>query len=310
MTNFILKIINVFFYLLITTGLFIYFVFKFPSLQTDFSISKEHKYLFFGTSQIECSINDKLIKHSRNFGHSDEPYFYTFHKIKQILKSNNHIESIFIDYNNSVLGRESVKEQTSGIKNINHFLPTYSPFMELEDLIFLFNSNPINTFNAMIKSYRFNFKRIIKMDFLLNKIHGQFLSLNKNDLNIKKYDIQAIKESQKQISHLNISLLAKIIKLCKERNVDIYLIRVPIHGDLSVFNKEEKLYQIKNNNFKDVEFLDLFDFPIKDEEFADLVHLNSYGSTKFSLWVNSLIEDGILDKNNKINVIKKSIENL
>ena len=56
--------------------------------------------------------------------------------------------------------------------------------------------------------------------------------------------------------------------------------------------------------------MDLIDFPIKDEEFADLVHLNSYGSTKFSMWVDSLIEDGILDKNNKINIIKKSIENL
>ena len=308
MTNFILKIIKVFFYLLITTGLFIYFVFKFPAFQTDFSVSKEHKYLFFGASQIECSINDKLIKHSRNFAHSDEPYFYTFHKIKQILKSNNHIECILIDYNNTVLQSDLGREKIWGIKNINHFLPIYSPFMELEDLIFLFNSNPINTFNAMIRSYKFNFKRIIKMDFLMNKIHGQFLSLNQNNLN-KKYDEQAIKESQKHISYLNISFLAKIIKLCKDRNVDIYLIRVPLHGDYPVFN-EEKLYQIKNNYFKDVEFLDLINFPIKDEQFGDLVHLNNYGSTKFSLWINSLIEDGILDKNNKINIIKKSIENL
>tara|TARA_B100000614_G_C14164829_1_gene334330 strand:+ start:79 stop:519 length:441 start_codon:yes stop_codon:yes gene_type:complete len=146
------------------------------------------------------------------------------------------------------------------------------------------------------------------MDFLMNKIHGQFLSLNQNNLN-KKYDEQAIKESQKHISYLNISFLAKIIKLCKDRNVDIYLIRVPLHGDYPVFN-EEKLYQIKNNYFKDVEFLDLINFPIKDEQFGDLVHLNNYGSTKFSLWINSLIEDGILDKNNKINIIKKSIENL
>jgi hypothetical protein len=308
MKKFVVKIINVSFYLLITTVLTICFVFKVPAFQTDFSISTNIKYLFFGASQIECSINDKLIKHSRNFAHSDEPYFYTLQKIKQILKKNNHVECIFIDYNNSVLQPILGSEKIWGIKNINHFLPIYSPFMELKDFIFLFKSNPINTFNAMIKSYKFNFKRIIKMDFLLNKIHGQFFSLDQNNLN-KKYDEHIIKESQMNISHLNISILADIIKLCRDRNVNVYLIRVPIHEDYPVFN-EKQLYQIKNSIFKNVEFFDLIKYPIQDKEFGDLVHLNNQGSTKFSLWINSLLENGLLNENNKIEFIKKSINDI
>ena len=180
--------------------------------------------------------------------------------------------------------------------------------MELKDFIFLFKSNPINTFNAMIKSYKFNFKRIIKMDFLLNKIHGQFFSLDQNNLN-KKYDEHIIKESQMNISHLNISILADIIKLCRDRNVNVYLIRVPIHEDYPVFN-EKQLYQIKNSIFKNVEFFDLIKYPIQDKEFGDLVHLNNQGSTKFSLWINSLLENGLLNENNKIEFIKKSINDI
>ena len=62
----------------------------------------------------------------------------------------------------------------------------------------------------------------------------------------------------------------------------------------------EKIYRrYILDTFSKTEFLDFKDFPLKNSDFYDLDHLNVDGSIKFSIFFNSLIKNGLLDKTEK-----------
>ena len=53
------------------------------------------------------------------------------------------------------------------------------------------------------------------------------------------------------------------------------------------------------SKFSDTEFLDFSQFQLLNSEFGDLAHLNHKGATKFSIWFNNLLNNGLLEKDNK-----------
>ena len=74
-------------------------------------------------------------------------------------------------------------------------------------------------------------------------------------------------------SKINIEYLAKIIDLCKEKNVSIYLIRTPLHPNW-LRNNERLFAEIKSTIFNDTDFLDYSDLKFEDDKYGDHLHLN------------------------------------
>ncbi|MEI7597384.1 MAG: hypothetical protein WCK02_16670 [Bacteroidota bacterium] len=111
----------------------------------------------------------------------------------------------------------------------------------------------------------------------------------------KGFDFNSSKGSPSSVnSPISISLLNKVIKECLERNVNVYLIRTPFHSLSSVIQNESQFKILIKSKFKNRIFLDFKDFPLKNNDFADYVHLNFRGAKKVSLFFNSLLKKNLL----------------
>ena len=65
---------------------------------------------------------------------------------------------------------------------------------------------------------------------------------------------------------------------------------------------EQKFQSIRKHYFSKIEYIDGIDFPISNEEFGDLEHLNFRGAKKFSIFFNTIVQ-----KNSQI--IRKTTNN-
>ena len=75
----------------------------------------------------------------------------------------------------------------------------------------------------------------------------------------------------------------------------MFLIRSPQHPALEV-TKYEDLYQAeRRKRFADIPYLDFDGFSLPDSLYADLEHLNEAGAQVFSSWLQSQLEQGMLE---------------
>lgn len=286
---------------------------KFISLRADFKLSQNPQYIILGNSHPECAFNDSLISNFSNLAQSGESYFYTFQKVKEVLKQNNSVTTIFIEFTNIQI-KENMNTWIWGDKYINNKYPKYSNFMNMEDNKLLLYKNHQGFYNAFSISSKNKFLRIIRGDFDYTKEIGgyNYLIRDKTDsiLNNSKnlYDPnKRIRESHK-ISKYNILYLHKILNLSDKYNVRMVLIRSPQHNKSSEYFNEIVYQEVLRNSFKNVEYLDLSKFSLKDDDFGDLEHLNHRGARKFSLWFDSLIKSGLIDNGINQKEIDKEIE--
>ena len=92
-----------------------------------------------------------------------------------------------------------------------------------------------------------------------------------------------------EISEYNIYYLKQIIKYCKQRRIEVILVRSPMHKTYDVSFSENKYNRILSQKFKDIKFIDNKDFLIPDNGFLDIEHLNSTGSEIYSRYFNKQI---------------------
>jgi hypothetical protein len=283
----------------------IHFIVKYKS---DFILSTETKFIIFGHSHPECAFNDGLIANFINLSKSGEGYFYTYQKVKEVL-SENKIDAIFIEFSNTQISKH-MDEWIWGFEKMNAYFPVHSPFMDKSDMLFLYNKNNKDFPKVISTSTRHNLTRVLSFDYSISKRYGAYNRLERNKIteSINKINFNSDTRDKKQeISTDNIKYLEKIINYCNRKNTKVYLIRSPQHKYFPRLN-ESNLLEIKNNNFKDIEFLDFDNFPLQDEEFGDFGHLNYKGAKVFSLWFNQLIKNNLLSKPNKAEYIKEEIE--
>ena len=83
----------------------------------------------------------------------------------------------------------------------------------------------------------------------------------------------------------NIYYLRGIVKYCQSNNIKLILFRSPIH---KLYPKvdELELRKLLLSDFKNNQFWDYSDYPLKDEEYGDLDHINAKGAKIISKVVN------------------------
>lgn len=267
--------------------------------KASFKIKEDTKYVIFGHSHSECTYNDSLIQHFQNFGNGGEAYFYTETKLKQVISQNSNIETVFIEFTNNQIN-EIMNDWIWKDKYIVNRYPDFQAFMNKDAHFLLLTNNFsgfVNSFSLAIKS---NFKRIIKGDYnFANTLGGyQYLKKNKVDSFLNAQASNLVIEKQ-EISIYNIECLEKIVDFCQRQNKQVMLVRSPQHTKCLAMQNEEKFQEILQSKFPEISFLDFNKFPITNAEFADLEHLNYKGANRFSIWFNSLIQNGLLSMPNK-----------
>ncbi len=263
----------------------------------NFKIKKNVAHIFLGNSQPECAYNDSLIINFKNMANGGETYFYSYQKLKKIVTQNPQIESVYIEFNaTNILHREDQKIWSD--RYINHFFPTYNPFLEFEDHTLLVQKNSGGYQHALLKGLSYNIKRIVQNQYhFLGDIGGyKYLKRSKTQKILDSISMPNNKPQTKEktiLSNYDIHYLNKIIKLCRQNKITPFLVRSPTHERFQGNYYESLFQKVRQEQFSEVNFLDFKDFPLQNSEFGDLQHLNFKGARKFSIWFNQHILDSI-----------------
>lgn len=291
----------VFLFIFIVGGIFI-----FEKFFAQAKLKSENSIIVVGHSHPETAINDSLIAGLVNFSSSGEAYNYNLYKTRFLLQENPHIKTVFIEVtNNNIEPGQDL--WVAGEEKMRHYLPRRIQFMNWGELIFLYKANPdavIKTFFPVIQQ-RFTglFKGFDYRDDL-----GGYRHLT-SELPATIQVTPSPTDSISQISKLNLEFLKGLVNLCKKRKVEVFFIRSPLHENYPR-NNEKTLKSILSSRFGDIEFLDFSHFPLHNQDFADLEHLNQKGAAVFSIWLNQQIEEGLLREKNKEEFVKQKIEEL
>jgi len=249
---------------------------------SSFKISDEKTTLFLGHSHSECSYNDSIIPNSINVSNSGEAYFYTYLKLRSILKNNSHIERIFVEFtNNQIL--EDKNLWTWDKTHISRFFPSLSHSCDVHDLAMLVKNSPKNLLVGFQNSLQLNLKRMTlnSYKYKINNF-GQFKS---HDVAFKeKINPSSETKDLSIISGVNMHYLQKIIELAEEKKVEINFIRSPIWKSNFALKNEATFQHIRNSRFKAINFIDFKDFFGDTTYFRDSGHLNKVGATELSVY--------------------------
>lgn len=279
---------------------------------SNFSLVKNDSFVVFGHSHPECAFNDSLIINCTNLAQSGESYFYTYHKAKEVL-SKNKLDVVFIEFSNIVINND-MNEWIWGPEKAGGFFHLYLPFMSKLDMLFLVKKQKSEFLKTLSKSTRKNLIQLFSSkNNLASKKYGGYLYLERNKLEeeIKNLPskVNDTINSKYALSEDNIRYLEKIVAHCNKKKTKVYFIRTPQHKFFSRLN-EAQLLEIKNTRFRDIEFLDFDNLPLKDGLFGDLGHLNHKGARVFSLWFNHLIQSGLLLSSDKAKYIKQEAKKI
>jgi len=276
---------------------------------SDFKLSNNIKHLVLGHSHPECAFNDSIIENFKNISQSGESYFYTYFKAKKIIEQNPSIETVFIEFTNNQIN-ESMNSWIWKEKYMNSKYPRYSPFMNITDKMVLIKNNLSGYLNSTSLSLKDNLGRVIKQNFnYTNSIGGyRYLERYKTDSLVKTMNLYSSQLDVVEVSEYNLKYLSKIIYLCEEQGIRVFLIRSPQHSMYSGYSNENIYQEIRNNLFPSTEYLDFSKFPLDNSEFGDLEHINHKGAKVFSNWFSKLLIMNILEKRNKQEFINKEIK--
>lgn len=291
-------------FFLVVLGLF-FIANKMVKGKASFKIKEDTKYVIFGHSHPECTYNDSLIQHFQNFGNSGESYFYTQTKIREVVKQNPAIETIFVEFTNNQID-ELMNDWIWLDKYMTNRYPVFEVFMDKNDHFLLLTSNFTGFVNSFSLSIKSNFERIIASDYNFTSKLGGYLYLKKNKVDsfLNEQVINPPKEiTIHKTSNYNIEYLEKIVAFCQSQNKQVVLLRSPQHNKCLAMGNEEQFKEILQTNFADILFLDFNEFPASNDEFADLEHLNYKGAKRFSIWFNALLQNGLLSVPDKQKVI-------
>lgn len=269
------------------------------SSRASFRLESQPNMVVFGDSYPQCSFNDSIIHHFSNLSYSADFYYFIFHKFKYVIDQNPEIVTVFIG-----VSRYQVIEDLDDWLWEDKYLtrrqgyPLYAPLMGVDDKLKLLFKNPSGWLQANSISLKENLKRILKQDYdFIDEIgsyryhhdHENFTNLELLDSDKKNACDVLIKE--------NLLYLDQMLTLCKAKNKQAYFVRTPINPDYTYC--DHRIEELLSSNYPEIEVLDFRHILTSDHHFRDLEHLNSSGADLFSFFFQQLIEDGLLDQEDK-----------
>ncbi|WP_417881923.1 hypothetical protein [Xanthomarina gelatinilytica] len=255
---------------------------------TDFKLKPNITKIVLGNSHPAGTFNDSLISHFKNLADPGDSYFYGYQKLKEIIKQNSQIDTVFIEFNPKTI---LLWEDTKLWKK--HQVPNYLAFFELTDHYLLATNNGLSYQQEVAKGVLKNVKRILKNRYLTIDSLGGFRHVDSSRLaailDTVSYDPRKqYSLNENRLSKYDITYLNKMVTFCKNNNIEVIFVRSPYHVMFDGHRYESIFQTYKKEHFPNIPFLDFQDFPMDDSEFKDLEHLNYKGARKFSLWFEKL----------------------
>lgn len=258
----------------------------------NFKFSQNTKYLVAGHSHSECAYNDSLISNFKNIATSGESYFYTYQKLKEVLRQNEQLKMVFVEFTNNQIDA-GMDTWIWGDKYISKFYPKYGSFMDLWDTGLLLKHNTPSVVNNFSVQQKRNLMDMLKNDYDYRKDLGGYVYYNENRLESAIRNQLETKKNTPlhKLSHTNIDYLRKILSLCDQHQVAVIFVRSPQHSLLKMRKNEAQFLKVYSEAFTQIPFLDFNNFNIPDDGYKDLEHLNYKGARIISVELDSLLKD-------------------
>ena len=248
-------------FLILVGGILI--IFKVIDNGNHYKIAVNTENLILGHSHTMSAFNDSIIEKTLNLSDNGENYFYTFVKLKKILKSNKSIKNVFISFTNNQINSSYDSATIWSNKYINYRYPKYAANFSKDEFYVLLKNNPIAVLKAQQSAIKNNLhlvfddeKKIVKGAYWGG---FNYLERNKTDSLIKTLGKnKPLKEFEYGV--VTLKYLDEIITLCNESKTNIYLVRSPLHEKCKGLNNEYFLKKILKERYPDVAFLDFKNF--------------------------------------------------
>lgn len=267
------------------------------------------KYIIVGHSHAELTFNDSIIKETHNFASSGEAYYYTFAKLSKILPESTNTKIVLIEFTNNQINA-SQNDWIWEEPIVSKKYPELSTFLKLKDKLVILEGNPINFLNVNLLDIKKKISRISLGSYDLTPEFGGYkrLNMSKVDSILDAMDSIPNPTFKGEISETNLIYLDKCIELCTEYDKKVIFVRSPLHPLYRGYFNESKFQELLNTRYSKIEFLDFSQFPLEQDDFTDLEHVNALGSDKFSTWYQNLIDQGLFLVSNKSQFVQTSIE--
>jgi len=257
--------------------------------RTTYDFDPKKTSVVIGDSNSQCGINDSILSSTINLSESAAPYFYSYLKLKKILASESHIDTIILSiaphniFDNGWLFDSQV---------IYSYFGKYFPLMDWSDFKVLLKGNPegtIGAFRAIPMHIAVWFKDKISHEELDEL--GGYLSLNRNILGD---DLEKLEKGEPlqffripenfEVSKEDVDYLKKIEALCKQHDKELMLLYLPKRPELLAYKKygQSEFYEYYRQNLSSIPLIDYSNLTLPEGSFGDLVHLNSTGAALFS----------------------------
>jgi hypothetical protein len=185
----------------------------------------------------------------------------------------------------------------------------YLPFFSWNEYELIAKNNSSAFFNELAMAIKLNAKKWLKKDYDFYNSIGKYhhLEVAKVDYFLNNPQMLSPLPNWDKISHFQLIYLHKMVEICKKRGKKLFFIRSPMHEKCPHWKSEKMFKDILAREFSEIEFLDFSLWGIKNEELADLEHLNSTGALRYSVWIDSLLKKGLMESNNKSAFIQANL---
>jgi hypothetical protein len=217
--------------------------------KADFKLNTNINRIVIGNSHPAGTFNDSLISNFKNLADPGDAYFYGYQKLKEIVKQNPQVDTVYIEFNPKTI---LIWEDSKLWKK--HQVPNYLAFLDFEDHCLLAIDNSLGYQQEVLKGIKTNLKRIVLNQYtFIDSIGGyRHNESSKIDslLNTLNYEPQVqYTIGQEKISRYDILYLKKMVSLCENKNIKIIFVRSPYHKKFDGHNYEDLFQTYRKENF-------------------------------------------------------------
>ena len=273
---------QIFIVIIVIFFLLVLFLFATTFKAKSFQIDETVEEIFVGDSHVRYAVDDSLLINSLNMGNSSESTYFSYFKLKQILKSNPNITTIYLGF--SYHNISGYYDQYTFGRYSREIAPNYFFILPIWE---------------QLKMIEWNLKRFLHFKFSLlksgvmtlvnqNTFQGGFDNPHRNvaareKIMNERLDFQYYTDGKiNPFSNLNLTYFDKIVTLCHSQKVQLIILNTPLHSyyrskiPAKYANKYNSLVSSKNVIVMDLSQLDLPDYCFQPD--GDL--LSKEGSIK------------------------------
>lgn len=250
---------------------------------TPFVVPAHKNILIMGHSHTEGAINDAILKRSINLSHSARSLTASCNYINKITIDNPHIDTVLLAINANLIskswGTRSMWNKNQDISNS-----------------MLFGGSIDQDANYCVKNICIFCNLLLGGFYIENNSIGSYQSSKRNKL---KLDLQLHHSTFPLKAEIDTTLyeyqkLLDTKNLLDQRGVHLILVDTPKYNPENQIIEQIKFHTLVKEYLSEFDYIDYVSFPLPDDCYGDVTHLNYKGAELFSRYLQ---ENGIAKYN-------------